>query len=172
MVCGEAESEQLYRMPTANERKALWFLALVATSGTAVRLWREPRPSNAATAPAALDRQLHRVDSVRSVHRPAAPARAPTQPIDLDRAGLAEIDALPGMSRTVAERIVADRDSLGPFGSLDALCWRVRGVGPGTVKRLRPLVTFSAAPSPVSGECGEASKATRKSRRSAQRQSR
>ena len=96
----------------------------------------------------------------------------PADPVDLDRAGISAIGMLPGLTQSMAKRIVANRDSLGPFGSLDALCWRIRGIGPATIKRLGSAVTFSAAPSPVSGECGEASKATRKTRRSAQRQSR
>ena len=154
-------------MPTTNERKALWFLALVATSGTAVRLWRSPR-DQAVVATAALENQMRRVDSVRLAHSAAAAAprnrryaaapvvapdvspRTPTPagPVDLDRAAAPEIEGLPGISGPVALRIVANRDSLGPFGSLDALCRRVRGVGPATARRLRPLVTFSAAAKP------------------------
>jgi DNA uptake protein ComE-like DNA-binding protein len=176
-------------VPTANERKALWFLALVATSGTVVRLWRAPPGDPRASAAVALESQVHRVDSVRMSQRAgastarggrnrrdavdsAATTLVPGTPVDLDRAAAPEIAALPGISRTVAMRIIANRDSLGPYGSLEALCWRVSGVGPATIRRLRPLVTFSAAQSPVSGECGEASKAARKGRRSARRQSR
>jgi Helix-hairpin-helix motif len=76
------------------------------------------------------------------------------------------------MPAWLATRIVSNRDSLGAFGSLNALCWRVRGVGPATAERLRPMVTFSAASSPLSGECGAPSKATRKERRGTHRPSR
>jgi DNA uptake protein ComE-like DNA-binding protein len=179
----------LFGVPTANEHKALWFLAIVATSGTAVRIWRANHDGPPAVAVAELDSQLRRVDSVRAGHataavpsrrsqpaRPSSPAPLaqadPADPVDLDRSDVGAIAGLAGLSRGMAERIVADRDSLGAFGSLEALCWRIRGVGPATIKRLRPAVTFSAAPSPVSGECGEASKPMRKTRRSAQRQSR
>jgi competence protein ComEA len=63
-------------------------------------------------------------------------------PIDLDRATEREIDALPRVGPALARRIVAHRDSFGPFGSMQALR-RVKGVGPATLERLAPLVTFS-----------------------------
>jgi competence protein ComEA len=49
---------------------------------------------------------------------------------------------LPRIGSALAHRIVANRDSAGPFGSLEGLK-RVRGVGVGTLKLLAPLVTFS-----------------------------
>jgi len=63
-------------------------------------------------------------------------------PVDLDQASEREIDALPRVGPALARRIVAHRDSFGPFGSMAALR-RVKGVGPATVERLAPLVTFS-----------------------------
>jgi competence protein ComEA len=63
-------------------------------------------------------------------------------PIDLDRATAAEIEALPRVGPALARRIVANRDSIGPFGSIEALR-RIRGLGPATLKLLAPLVTFS-----------------------------
>lgn len=66
----------------------------------------------------------------------------PPGPVDLDLADSGQIARLPGVSRAVARRIVANRDSLGPFGSLAALR-RVKGVGPATLERLTGLVTFS-----------------------------
>ena len=52
-----------------------------------------------------------------------------------------EIEALPRIGPTLARRIVANRDSLGAFGSLDKLR-RVKGMGPAALDRLAPLVTF------------------------------
>jgi competence protein ComEA len=66
--------------------------------------------------------------------------------VDLDRASEREIDVLPRVGPALARRLVANRDSLGPFGSLEAL-GRVKGFGPATRKRLSPLVTFSGRPS-------------------------
>jgi competence protein ComEA len=62
--------------------------------------------------------------------------------VDLDIADTVQIGRLPRVGPALARRIVANRDSLGPFGSLSGLR-RVRGIGPATLKRLGGLVTFS-----------------------------
>ncbi|MBA3673160.1 MAG: helix-hairpin-helix domain-containing protein [Gemmatimonadaceae bacterium] len=62
--------------------------------------------------------------------------------VDVDRASAAELEALPRIGRTLAARIVANRDSAGPFGSLERL-GRVKGIGPAMLALLAPLVTFS-----------------------------
>jgi competence protein ComEA len=72
--------------------------------------------------------------------------RAVREPVDLDRATAQEIDVLPWVGPALAGRIVANRDSFGPFGSLEAL-GRVKGIGSATRKRLAALVTFSGVPS-------------------------
>jgi competence protein ComEA len=157
-------------VPTANERKALWFLALVAFSGTGVRLWRAHPPPVLPTESAALNRQIQRAESVRATRsvrtqRPVTPVSPDSarEPVDLDRASAAEIEALPGIGPLLAKRIVANRDSVGAFGRLDALC-DVRGIGPALIERLRPLVTFTGARRPLSDECGGASKRPSKKR--------
>ena len=66
-------------------------------------------------------------------------------PVDLDRAQEWESLALPKIGPTLARRILADRDSLGPFGSLGELR-RVKGVGEGVVDAITPYVTFSQQP--------------------------
>ena len=77
---------------------------------------------------------------------PVRPARgnsaAPAPLVDLDIADTVQIGRLPGVGPALARRIVASRDSLGPFGALAALR-RVKGVGPATLERLAGLVTFS-----------------------------
>jgi competence protein ComEA len=82
------------------------------------------------------------------VRSPAAVGRA-TDPsperaalVDLDVADAAEIERLPRIGPELARRIVANRDSLGPFGALSGLR-RVKGMGPATVEALARLVTFS-----------------------------
>lgn len=171
---------QLFPVPTSNERKALWFLAVIAVSGSGVRLWRAQVPEVPAADSAALAYQIARVDSARAradgrkssrSGATKAPASPVTTPVDLDRASAVELEALPGIGPALAARIVAHRDSAGPFGHLAALC-AVRGVGPVLVERLRPLVTFSVPRSPVSDACDGASKGPRKRRSTQGRQSR
>jgi competence protein ComEA len=165
-------------VPTKGEKKALWFLAIVMLSGSAVRLCRSAAPSSAAADASALETQLARVDSVRALDhtrtkkRGQSRANLPQQRdsvepealplVDLDRASEAEIEALPGIGPALAHRIVSFRDSLGAFGDIAALC-AVSGIGPALTKKLRPLVTFTGPRRPVSDECGAASKSHRAS---------
>jgi helix-hairpin-helix protein len=67
--------------------------------------------------------------------------------VDLDRASISEIDALGVLPRGMARLIVADRDSFGPFGSLDELR-RVPFLSTSTLRKLAPRVTFSLVPRP------------------------
>ena len=67
--------------------------------------------------------------------------------VDMDVASESEIDRLPGIGPTFVKRIVANRDSLGPFGSLEGLR-RVKGIGPAMLQKLGPLVTFSGSSRP------------------------
>jgi hypothetical protein len=163
-------------MPTPGERQALGFLVFIALSGASVRLWRASRPVQPPPV-AALDVQLGRVDSAQRAPKRARKSGgakkdsvvSPARPVDLDRATMEEIEALPGIGPALAARIVAHRDSVGSLGSIDGLC-EVRGVGSAMAKRLSPLVTFSAGHRPVSATCDEGSKSSRKSRRSRTRE--
>jgi competence ComEA-like helix-hairpin-helix protein len=149
-------------MPTANERRALWFLAAVALSGSVVRVARSRGPAPAADT--ALERQLGRVDAARDrrgeqARRPAdprpRPARAqprPTGVVDLNTASAGDIEDLPGIGPALAARIVAARDSLHGFRALDALCG-VRGIGPALIERLRPRVTLSGEQPALKAPC-------------------
>jgi competence protein ComEA len=47
---------------------------------------------------------------------------------------------VPGITQTLAERIVAQRNRLGGFSKLEDLR-AVKGIGPVTLKRLRPSLT-------------------------------
>ena len=159
-------------MPTPNERKGLLFLALVALSGTGVRVFRSRVAAPTSAEAQALETQLGRVDSVRSAKRDPKPAkrsaRKPaatpdSQPIDINVATALQIEALPGIGPSLAQRIVAHRDSAGPFADLTSLC-DVRGIGPALAERLRPLVTFGGRSSPVSEACDSPSTEAGKTR--------
>ncbi|MDX2381971.1 MAG: helix-hairpin-helix domain-containing protein [Acidimicrobiia bacterium] len=61
-------------------------------------------------------------------------------PVDLNRATIAELDALPGIGPATASVIVTDREMNGPFLTVDELT-RVRGIGPAKLEALAGLVT-------------------------------
>jgi competence protein ComEA len=64
----------------------------------------------------------------------------PTGPVDLNRAGVDELDDLPGIGPTTAAAIVAHRERAGPFASVDDLL-DVSGIGPAKLDAIRGLVT-------------------------------
>ncbi len=67
--------------------------------------------------------------------RSAAAAGISTGPIDVNRAGLTDLQRLPGVGPVLAGRIIETRRTR-PFESLDDLV-RVSGIGPRAVERLR-----------------------------------
>jgi DNA uptake protein ComE-like DNA-binding protein len=110
----------------------------------------------------ALTTQIAAVDSAastrqRSSRGSSAKKAAPPAIIDLDRASARELETLPRIGPALASRIVADRDSLGPFGSLDGF-QRVKGVGPAMVRQLASRVTFSQSQRPTDATYGSGSK--------------
>jgi len=65
---------------------------------------------------------------------------ASTGPVDLNTAGVEELDALPGVGPSIAAAIVEHRERNGPFRSVDDLL-DVPGIGPAKLEALRDLVT-------------------------------
>ena len=160
-------------MPTPAERKALLFFSTVLVLGASTRAYRTLHSRSPADGQArsALERQIKAADSARraGLRKPKrektkkTPPK-PAGPVDLDVATEKEIEALRHIGPTLAKRIVADRDSFGPFGSMDGLK-RVRGVGPSMVAKLDSAVTFSLVPRPtnrVTSRPSELPKALRK----------
>jgi competence ComEA-like helix-hairpin-helix protein len=59
--------------------------------------------------------------------------------VSLNRAGIAQLEALPGIGRVRARAIVAFRDSAGPFRNIQQLL-KVPGISPSLVAQLAPMV--------------------------------
>ena len=163
-------------MPTPAERKALLFFSVVLVLGTSTKAYHtlHSRSSTNAGARSALEAQIKAADSARrsGFRRPKrekkqkAPPK-PTGPVDLDTASEKEIEGLRQIGPALARRIVADRDTFGPFGSMEGLK-RVKGVGPAMVAKLDSSVTFSLVPRPnneVISRRSELPKARRKPHR-------
>ncbi|HVZ47348.1 MAG TPA: helix-hairpin-helix domain-containing protein, partial [Gemmatimonadaceae bacterium] len=74
--------------------------------------------------------------------RPPRGAAPPARAVDLDTAPADEIATVPGIGPVLAARIVTERTSRGPFGSLSGL-QRVKGIGPSLAGRIDRFVTFS-----------------------------
>lgn len=80
------------------------------------------------------------MESVEPTVVQAAPNAESGGLVDLNRATIAELDALPGIGMTLAGRIVASRENEGPFQSVNDLS-RVEGLGPSVLAKIAPLVT-------------------------------
>jgi competence protein ComEA len=70
----------------------------------------------------------------------ASPAPGSGGLVDLNAAGAADLDALPGIGPVLAQRIVDFRTRNGPFTSVDQLD-DVPGIGPAIFAQLTSLVT-------------------------------
>ena len=87
-------------------------------------------------------RRLRReLEAARSAAAPAPVAPAPaaaaaTGVVDINTAGLADLQTLPGIGPKAADRIVAHRDEYGPFTSLDDLA-QVEGFSDKRIEALR-----------------------------------
>jgi hypothetical protein len=163
-------------MPTPAERKALLFFSIVLVLGSSTRAYRNFHSQSPvdARSRSALERQIRAADSARRAglrkpkrERKQKPPPKPVGPLDMDVASEREIEALRHIGPALAIRIVADRDSFGPFGSLEGLS-RVKGISSSMVEKLDSAVTFSLVPRPtntVISRRSEVQKARRKPHR-------
>jgi competence ComEA-like helix-hairpin-helix protein len=142
----------LYSLP---QLRLLILLALALLVGLGVREWRAGFP-DAASRLERFDRDespsplLGDTPPVPARPAPArvapppvaAPEPAPIKPVDVNRAAVAELAALPGVGPGLAQRIVEERERRGRFDSPEALRY-VLGMGPKKLAAIRRFVTVS-----------------------------
>ena len=141
---------------TAKERKVVLFLSVLFLLGNGIRLYHRMsaagrgrpldlgslEPADSALVAGMLERSLEierRQESVKDVDFP----------IDINKASLWEIVALPGIGPERAEKIVEEREKRGGFHSLSDLL-DIPGIGERTVEALDGYVT-GMGPDPSSG---------------------
>ena len=82
---------------------------------------------------------------IPSDRAPLAGGRASPTLIDLNTATARELELLPSIGPTMAERIIAYRETNGPFASIDDV-ENVPGIGPKTLESIRPMATVAGSP--------------------------
>lgn len=85
-------------------------------------------------------------EDMDDVQRPAGGKKElPASPIDVNRAGAADLQKLPNIGPVLSQRIIDERGKR-PFKSVEELR-RVPGIGPKTLDKLKPHVTVGVPPS-------------------------
>jgi len=149
---------------TGAQLRLLLVVATILLAGLGVKEWRSGFP-DAAQRIESFDRQEAAGTSIAapaqrealqptSADSPVPPSTSLPQttspgssgsdprPLDLNRATVAELARLPGVSAGLAQRILDERQRRGKFDSPEALR-HVMGVGPKKLAALRDLVTVS-----------------------------
>jgi competence protein ComEA len=77
---------------------------------------------------------------------PAAPkpAASEARPVDINTADASALESVPGIGKSLSQRILAFRDKNGPFQSVDDLL-KIQGIGEKSIQKLRPYLTVSKA---------------------------
>jgi len=70
-------------------------------------------------------------------------AAATAQSVNVNSATSAQLEALPGIGPSMAQRIVAYREKNGPFKKLEDLM-NIQGIGEKSFLKLRPLLTIGS----------------------------
>jgi len=125
---------------TPSERRGACVLALVLAIGTVTDLYHARFPGRVPETRrfpgASVSADSSAPAAAAAPARQTAAASRP-RPLDLDSAGVSELDALPGIGPVLAARIVEHRRLHGRFHHVDELLL-VPGIGPRLLERLRP----------------------------------
>jgi competence protein ComEA len=81
-------------------------------------------------------------EAPRRTTPPAAKAAA-SGPLNLNTATVAQLETLPGIGRSTAERILDYREKNGGFKKIEDLM-NVRGIGEKSFLKLKPLITVAS----------------------------
>jgi competence protein ComEA len=73
---------------------------------------------------------------------PAASGPAPGALVDLNTADLAELESLPGIGPSIAQRIIDHREANGPFAKAADIV-NVSGIGPATYEQIKDRITVT-----------------------------
>ena len=79
----------------------------------------------------------------QSEKAPAAPKATASAPVNLNAASVAQLQTLPGIGASTAQRILEHRQKNGAFKKIEELM-NVKGIGEKSFLKLKPLITVAA----------------------------
>lgn len=141
-VSGEVKSPGIYSFD-----KPVTLSQAVARAGGLLAALRPADQREWASEPISNSSRIHLIeDSEGVIHLRLGWMAVPNRlalgvPLDINQASVAELSQVPGIGPKLAQGIVALRARRGVFSKLENLC-EVRGIGPATVRRLKPYLTL------------------------------
>lgn len=124
-----------------DEQKAIAFIALLLGLSAAARIATRPEPLHTdlpEISPESLHAAVRQADAESKRRKKKL---APDERIPINLAGEADLDRLAGVGPALAARVVAYRDSVGPFRNEQELR-AVRGFGPALLEKNRKHLDF------------------------------
>jgi competence protein ComEA len=91
---------------------------------------------------ASLTGALAVLPEARAAAAPAAAVASEARPVDINTAASEALQSVPGIGKSLAQRIIAFREKNGAFQSVDDLL-KVQGIGEKSLQKLRPYVTVA-----------------------------
>jgi len=132
-------------MLSERERKALILIGAALIVGIGLILAKAYRPSLFLGEP---DFQMEDAGAKPEIipfeTRPSPEERI-SKPVDINEASKEELERLPGIGPTLADRILQYREKHGKFKRIEEIK-QVRGIGERTFQRIKSLITVSNPP--------------------------
>ena len=91
----------------------------------------------------------------------SANKKPPTQPSNINSADSSQLQLVPGIGPSTAEKILQMRKSYGAFKSVNGLM-AIRGIGPKRLEKMRKYLTVGKPATPVAPTKSVAARATKK----------
>jgi competence protein ComEA len=129
---------------TPQETRILTFLVAALIIGSALSLYQHRHalpPVELVVGSQSQSGQANLIDSTSS----RSLSDSTREKVDINVATQAELQSLPGIGPSLAQRIVDYRQAHGPFSSPEEIT-QVRGIGPKTYQKICPLITAGSRP--------------------------
>ncbi|MBK6765748.1 MAG: helix-hairpin-helix domain-containing protein [bacterium] len=125
-----------------SRRSLVWLLGLSFVAGTGLEIWEQwsGRRAVSSAGIVSMGHDARLAELADSLYKARQVELA--KPIDINLASASELERLPGIGPVLAERILSERETNGPFVTVDDLD-RVSGIGVKKLAELRARVTVA-----------------------------